>query len=386
MSDSISLTKKLISIPSFVDGTNDEAKLADFICDWISKNTTLVVEKQIVSGSRYNIFAYSPACLREGRLEVDLLLLDHIDTVLPALDWDSDPFRPNVRNGVIYGLGAFDTKSGVAVMMSLAKKIRAEKVAYLFYIDEEYDFAGMKTFIGTNNMRFKPKKILSLDGENLTIRSSCRGLFELDISLKGKTGHAANPSGGINAIAIGGDIISFTQQYLSTIPFDPSLGACSLNIATIKGGLLRGVDEKGVLIIGGNGNNIADYLKMKLEIRTNTNFCSREYLDNLEKIIKNAKAKKKFEIIHDFPAWMTQNDKLSWIKDSLLKEVPTVKYTDAKKTGYVDVAMLATVWNCPIACIGVVGGNAHAAGEWVDIDSIKIVERIVSDIIENSKN
>lgn len=381
-SDATSLTKKLISIPSYVNKTNDESKLADFICDWLSTNTTLIIEKQSVSGSRCNIFAYSSACLREGSFEVDLLLLDHIDTVLPAMNWDSDPLLAKVKSGKIFGLGAFDTKSGVAVMMESAIKIRDEKVAYLFYIDEEYDFAGMKAFIETNSMRFKPKKILSLDGENLTIRSSCRGLFEVDISIKGKTGHAANPEGGVNAIVIGNELINFTNYNLSNLELNPILGKCSLNIASIRGGLFQGLDESGNPILGGNGNNIADYLKLKLEIRTNTSFCSREYLVNLEKIIKNTLAEMKFDIIHDFPAWMTGSDKLSWITNPLAKKVPMVKSTDASKTGYVDVAMLSSIWDCPIACIGVIGGNAHAAGEWVDIASIKIVENIVWDNIE----
>ncbi len=52
----------------------------------------------------------------EGGNEPALVLLHHMD-VVPAVDefWDTDPFEPVIRDGMIYGRGVFDTKSlGIA--------------------------------------------------------------------------------------------------------------------------------------------------------------------------------------------------------------------------------------------------------------------------------
>src|SRR5690606_23700096 len=56
-----------------------------------------------------------------------LVLLGHTH-VVPAgpLDaWTSDPFRPEIRDGVLYGRGAADMKSGVAAFVVAAERFVA---------------------------------------------------------------------------------------------------------------------------------------------------------------------------------------------------------------------------------------------------------------------
>ena len=55
-----------------------------------------------------------------------LLVNGHVDVVneYPREKWDSDPFHSVIRNGRIYGRGASDMKSGVAMALFAAKIIR----------------------------------------------------------------------------------------------------------------------------------------------------------------------------------------------------------------------------------------------------------------------
>jgi succinyl-diaminopimelate desuccinylase len=74
-----------------------------------------------------------------------LCFAGHTDVVPtgPLEEWRSDPFKPVVRDGVLYGRGAADMKSGLAAMLTAAESFVAEHpdhrgaVAFLITSDEE---------------------------------------------------------------------------------------------------------------------------------------------------------------------------------------------------------------------------------------------------------
>jgi len=76
-----------------------------------------------------------------------LLLLGHTDVVPPGprSDWASDPFVPEIRDGVLYGRGAADMKGSVAAFVVAAERFAAEypghsgRLALLLTSDEEGD-------------------------------------------------------------------------------------------------------------------------------------------------------------------------------------------------------------------------------------------------------
>ena len=66
--------------------------------------------------NRYNLVATEPAAGEGGS---SVLLNGHLDVVSPEpVDlWQQDPFKPEIRDGWLYGRGAGDMKSGVAAMV-----------------------------------------------------------------------------------------------------------------------------------------------------------------------------------------------------------------------------------------------------------------------------
>lgn len=83
--------------------------------------------------------------LRRGTASPLLVFLGHTDVVPPGplSDWNSPPFEPTLRDGLLYGRGAADMKSGVAAMATALKRFAAAfphhqgSAALLLTSDEE---------------------------------------------------------------------------------------------------------------------------------------------------------------------------------------------------------------------------------------------------------
>ena len=82
---------------------------------------------------------------RHGDAGPVLCFAGHTD-VVPAGDvaeWDSDPFEPQVREGMLYGRGTADMKSGLAAMVVAVERFLAKwpdfegSIAFLITSDEE---------------------------------------------------------------------------------------------------------------------------------------------------------------------------------------------------------------------------------------------------------
>jgi succinyl-diaminopimelate desuccinylase len=82
---------------------------------------------------------------RRGRETPILCFAGHTDVVPagPREDWQTDPFEPVRRDGILYGRGAADMKSGLAAMVTAAERFIARhpdhrgSLAYLLTSDEE---------------------------------------------------------------------------------------------------------------------------------------------------------------------------------------------------------------------------------------------------------
>ena len=139
----------------------------------------------------------------------------HTDVVPtgPLEEWKSDPFAPSVRDGVLYGRGAADMKSGLAAMVTAAEQFAREhpdhkgSIAFLITSDEEGpSFDGTKRVMETLNAR-NERIDWCVVGEpssekNIgdTIKVGRRGSFSGRLTVHGVQGHVAYPQLAVNPV------------------------------------------------------------------------------------------------------------------------------------------------------------------------------------------
>ncbi len=362
------ILQQLISIPSYVDQKTDEGKIGDFVCDYLARFSHLRIERQNLGGQRANIIVRTPGI-------PNLLIAAHLDTVEPKTGWASDQFLPQINNDKLYGLGAVDTKGGIAALLvALGEAESASGVTALFYCDEEYHFAGMKHFLAN-----EPKSSYTLaivtEPTDLKIWNAHRGLIQVRLIVRGKTGHAANPESGINAIKGLANVLRAVEHSLKKWK-TRELKQSTMNLAFMRGGLDRGArDDRGETILGSMGNNIADYAEAVVEVRSANSKLNGQKLSELlhQACAKENLKIEKIQIELDLQALVTEKKKLRPLELLLKNSGIKVSYLDPAKKGYSDGQLISEKWNLPVAYLGPSGGNMHGVNEWVSLDSLRLL-------------
>ena len=144
-----------------------------------------------------------------------LVLLGHTDVVPPGPveTWASDPFTPEVRDGVLYGRGAADMKGSVAAFVVAAEQFVAAHpnhpgtLALLLTSDEEGDaIDGVRhvaRLFGERGQRIdwcitgEPSSTAKLGD---LLRVGRRGSLSAKLRIKGVQGHVAYPEKARNPI------------------------------------------------------------------------------------------------------------------------------------------------------------------------------------------
>lgn len=369
------LTKKLISIPSYVDRTCDEKKIGEFIFEYLKQFPFLTVEKQQVKNGRFNIIA-------RDNFPTKVLWSGHIDTVQKQNGWRTDPLKPIVKNRHLYGLGASDMKSGIAALLSSLRKIEGTKgLMLLFYVDEEYDFFGTKAFVKEYKNKIKPEYIISGDGKKLSVGNACKGLIEISATVKGETAHASQPQKGKNALLRSFAAIDIFGKTIEKIYSTADMKTV-YNLAFLQGGLDQR-NDKNEIILGRQGNLIPDICEFVLEIRpADPKLKGEKVVNILQKFLKEQELViETMQIRHDLGAWTTKRSDLSIIENEIEKTIP-VKYLNTQEYGYIDLQLLWQAFN-NVSCFtfgpGIVG---HVPNESVPVENIKIAEKIYIDILK----
>lgn len=375
--NTLQLTKKLISIPSYVSEKNNEKKIGDFIYRYLKQVPFLVkVEKQKVEGARFNVIATDGS-------KPKLLLIAHMDTVEPRGWQKYDPFKGTIKGNRLYGLGSMDMKGGMAAILSALKSFKKTKsLMMLFYCDEEYDFKGMKKFI--NRFKISPQLAISAEPTDLKIWNGARGIIKVSFRIEGLTAPASRPDQGKNAILGLVEAVKYLEKTLKKYR-TKNLGPSICNLSAISGGVSLGRDKYGRQIVSQRGDAVADIARATLDIRSGSPVLKSEII---QKVLSNFLSKKgfkltRFTVYHNLQAFYTNPKKLKPIEKVIKNTIGRADYLNLRQMGYQDIQMINEKLKVPAFSFGPKGNNRHQPDEWVDIKDLDKTKKIYQNLIRN---
>ena len=261
VSDAVELLKKLITTPSV---SRNEKDAADIMEQTIR---SYGFEPQREAN---NLWIIDP---HYDESRPTLLLNAHIDTVKPVASWSRDPFSPNVKDGVLYGLGSNDCGGGLCSLLQIFRMLTEKPQSYnLIYLASAEEEVSGKDGI-TRALPLLPHIDLAIVGEPTGMNPAVaeKGLMVLDVIAHGKSGHAARNEG-VNAIYEALDDMRWIRDYKFE-KVSEFLGPTKMTLTVVNAGTQHNV--------------IPDKCTMLVDIRTNEFYDNEEVYEFIRQHLKS---------------------------------------------------------------------------------------------------
>jgi acetylornithine deacetylase len=197
-------------------------------------------------GQWANLFATVPA--HDGETNGGIVLSGHTDVVpVDGQDWQSDPFKPEVRDGLLYGRGSCDMKGFIGAALSLLPAMQATKLAkpihFALSYDEEVGCAGAPLML-TDLLKRGIKPDGCIVGEPTSMRPiiAHKGINTYRCCVRGSAAHSSLTVKGLNAIEYAARLIchirDIADEFRANGPFDElyDVPFTTAQTSTIKGG------------------------------------------------------------------------------------------------------------------------------------------------------
>lgn len=344
--------------PDLVPGGAGEGEIARFIADWCEEQGLQVHWLEATPG-RPSVVAMASGT-GGGR---SLMFNGHTDTVGAA--GMTDPFRPRLEGARMYGRGAYDMKGGVAAMLvavAQAKKLglRGDVIAACV-ADEEYASLGSFELV----RHFQADAAIVCEPSTLEIVAAHKGFVWAEIEVHGKAAHGSRPGLGIDAIAKMGPVLVELEKLDGRLRASPKHKL--LHTGSVHASLIRG------------GQELSSYpasCKLSLERRSIPGESSATLEAELRGILEGIRANDpQFSYtltmgLERHPHEIAEDAKILHI---LRQQATRATGREPQIVGepfWTDCAVLSTV-GIPTFMFGPDGAGAHAAEEWVDLNSVE---------------
>ena len=246
---SLDWTRRLVAIDT--TSRNSNLGLIEEARDHLAKLGFQIALTHDASGAKANLFATWPD--REGRLQGGVVLSGHTDVVpVDGQAWSSDPFKPEVRDGRLYGRGSSDMKSFIGACLALAADLPSDGLARPLHLalsyDEEVGCLGAPGMIAEMRARgLDPEGCIVGEPTSMAPVTAHKGFNVWRCTVRGCAAHSSLPWKGVSAIEHAARLILFitdlARGFRENGPFDEAYDTpyTSSSVGKIEGGVAANI-------------------------------------------------------------------------------------------------------------------------------------------------
>lgn len=348
--------------PQLVPGGAGEGPVAGYLADRLEAAGLELDVWEVLPG-RPNVVA----TLRGTGTGKKLMLCGHTDVVRGS----DEQFRPELRDGRIYGRGAVDMKGGIAAAVLAAERLaRGSRLSgdlvIALVIDEEWLSVGAEALVG----RHAPDAAIFPEPSNLDVVVEHGGFAWFEVESTGFEAAGGDTDRGRDAIAMLGPVLADIRtldRELATRPA-PDWGRASIHASTITGGDQLPVYPAGCtvgvercLIPGETWRGAEDEIR---EMLARALAGDPELLATCKTIV----GRDPIAIGRDEPIAQA----LIATCEGVLGHAPVVR----GDIGWMDSGILFES-GVPCLTFGPIGAGEHTATEWVDVASVETCSQVL---------
>ena len=365
MTKTLDIAKRLIEIDSITPNDNGCINIIK------SELNNLNFEYQSIdSNGVSNLYA------KRGESSPSIIFAGHVDVVPPGpLDkWQSDPFIPTAKDGLLYGRGSADMKSSIAAFIVAINEFTAEFPNHkgsigLFITSDEEGIAtdGTKKIV-EHFIHNKQDIDYCIVGEPTsaekfgdTIKNGRRGSLSATLIVKGIQGHIAYPYLIDNPIHRSASIIDELKK-ISWDDGNEYFPKTSWQVSNINAGT-------------GATNVVPGDVTIQFNFRHSTE-CTPDQLKNeVEMIVK--KHADEYELNWEIPSepYLTQKGFLTDVLTSAISDITGITPKVSTTGGTSDGRFIAKICK-QVVEFGPINASIHKINEHVNIDDIEKLKEI----------
>jgi acetylornithine deacetylase/succinyl-diaminopimelate desuccinylase-like protein len=169
----------------------------------------------------------------------------HGDVVAPGQGWSCDPYGAEIRDGKMYGRGVAVSKSDFATyafalraLKACGAPLRGAVELHFTYDEEAGGTLGPKWLLEQGLTR---PDFAICAGFSYGVTTAHNGCLHLEVEVLGRSGHAAEPDKGHDALeaaaAILGDLYAYRKSLTAQVSSIPGIGSPTLVVGLISGGI-----------------------------------------------------------------------------------------------------------------------------------------------------
>jgi succinyl-diaminopimelate desuccinylase len=312
-----------------------------------------------------------------------LCFAGHTDVVPsgPESSWQTPPFEPTIKDGMLYGRGAADMKGSLAAMIIAVEQFVADnpnhngRIAFLITSDEEGIAANgtVKVVEWLNEQKLIPEYCLVGEPSSTsqcgdTIKNGRRGSLGCTMRIIGQQGHVAYPHLANNPIHVAAPALAelATTEWDQGNDFFP---ATSFQISNINGGT-------------GATNVIPGELDIVFNFRFSTEVTDQQLRDRTHAILDKHKLNYELNWHLSGQPFLTAEGELVDAAVKAVKEVTGLDTELSTAGGTSDGRFIAPM-GTQVVELGPVNATIHQINECASVDDLNKLTKVYQSLLKH---